>query len=206
MQLLSELRSPRIQQEARIFPHTSDRCRSEPATTSMEFWLDFVTALKTLLAFAYLFVFQIIRTTLTLLQRYVCWPLTGVTKQLAKAKAEHRAHVLDIVWRYKVEPFWAAELGDFLLRHQHFADLHLICRDSVTLYSIDHEKAVFVETSDDVIVWKNRHGCFLSEAQYSNAKRVVVVYRGAFDDLLSALENGGWFGSIETVISSLARL
>ncbi len=97
------------------------------------------------------------------------------------------AHVLDIVWRNKIEPFYGAHVNDFLLHHNSFTSLSIILRDSVSLYAIDSEKATFVQTEEDVTVWRSKYGTFLSEAQYEHAKSVIIVYRNSFNALLSQL-------------------
>ena len=139
------------------------------------------------------FLFAIIRKTHSVLQYHIWWRLNGLRKELAQARrsdssiGNRRAHVLNIVWRFKIEPHSGAHVNDFLLRHSHFTSLEVILRNSVSLYAIDSEKATFIQTDEDIAVWKSQHGAFLTEAQYHHAKKIIIIYRDSYDAVVSVL-------------------
>ena len=149
--------------------------------------------LKVIYVFISYSAFSLIRILHNAIQRQIWWRLNGVKAGEERAKnssdASQAAHVLDIVWRNKIEPFYGAHVDDFLLHHNSFTSLSIILRDSVTLYAIDSEKATFVQTGEDVTVWRSKYGTFLSEAQYLHAKRVIIIYRDSFNTLLSQLNS-----------------
>ena len=140
------------------------------------------------------FLFAIIRMTHNALQHHIWWRLNGVRSELNRLRrldgnASQTAHVLDIIWRNKLEPIFGPHLNDFILCHNRFTSLEIILQDSVSLYAVDGEKATFVQTEENVIVWKSQYGAFYTEAQYEHAQRVIVVYRESYNVILSLLNS-----------------
>ena len=145
-----------------------------------------------IIAFSKYFVFKLARAIFCFVQQQIWWPISGTNKELKTMAnrndhGEPTAQVLDIIYRYKLEPALGGDVTDFILFHRHFTTLDIIKQDNVTLYAIDQDKATFVETDEKVTPWKSQHGSFFTEAQYNHARRVIIVYKKSFDFLSSQL-------------------
>lgn len=89
--------------------------------------------------------------------------LTGLTQAVEEARRcevyTRSAHVQDIIWRYNYEPSFGNNERDFLTVHHSFTSPDIVrIKDNITLYSINFEKAVFVETDEGVCVWEKECG------------------------------------------------
>ena len=91
----------------------------------------------------------------------------------------------NIEWRYNFEPAYANSIRDFLLSHHSFTSPDVVLQDNMTLYSIDMDKAIFVEAANNLRVWERECGSFYSEMQYRYATRVIVIYSETVKRLLS---------------------
>ena len=78
---------------------------------------------------------------------------------------------------------------DFMTVHHSFVFPDVIFRENMTLYYIDLDKAVFVETDENICVWSKEVRAFYSETLYSYAKNVIIVYKNALDKLLESISS-----------------
>ncbi|KAK2144513.1 hypothetical protein LSH36_749g00002 [Paralvinella palmiformis] len=89
---------------------------------------------------------------------------------------ECSARVLDILGRHKYDTLVNLNsISDFILLHRGFDHPGRILADEVSLYEVNDEQAVFVETPPGVEVWRGRLNSFHAIAQLENAVRVVVL-------------------------------
>ena len=149
-----------------------------------------VTTFSLLLTLIHQLFFSCVRLIYTFLLEQIYWRFTGTRQLIHRAKQanadyERAAHVLSIEWRYIFEPTYANSIRDFLLSHHSFTSPDVVLKDNVTLYSIDMDKAIFVEVASNIRVWERECGSFFSEMQYRYATRVIVIYSETVKRLLS---------------------
>ena len=151
-----------------------------------------VTMLNLLLQLLQGLIFKCIRLVHWFIQEKVWWRINGTTALIDQAKKcvnySRAAHVLTIRWRYNIEPSFGNSISDFVLKSDNFVSPDIVFQDNVTLYYIDMDKAVFIETEKNIHVWQRECGTFYSDMQYHHAKRVVVIYKSALKELLKKLE------------------
>jgi hypothetical protein len=154
------------------------------------------------------------RNVFVLLQRG-WWTLNGTAKTLSQihqgALYETSAHVEKVLWRGKAEPFCIARYKDFIGVHERFDSPRCVLADNVTLYSVSHTEATFVETPPDLDIYNSRHAPFLYLTQFHNAVRTLTIPNWTFKKLadevgdpkteVTILPNTGRCGS--TILSQM---
>ena len=96
---------------------------------------------------------------------------------------ERCAHVMTILYKYRLDDWINAKLDDFILAHDRFENPDFIHRDDVSLYAIDSTHAIFVQCSNSVYQ-KN----FFILGQYYGAEKVITMSLKYFNQLAERLE------------------
>lgn len=118
----------------------------------------------------------------------IVWVLTGTNRTARRNKTlkiyKNTAHVLKVICRYKMDLLaQPSGLDNFLCVHNSFQDPEYVLARNVTLYSINNNEAIFVETDADVDVRMSECNPFLRVAQFKNAKKVILLPLYAFQTL-----------------------
>ena len=89
--------------------------------------------------------------------------------------------IQDIWFKCVFDEIIAGQKEDFLTVHNSFASTDILLKDNVTLYSLNHNEAVFVKTASSINVYDGDKGSgFLRIAQYRYATQVLLVPLEAF--------------------------
>ena len=112
-----------------------------------------------------LLVFLTLRTVCTVIQ-YMWWWLNGTYAKLSRVESPECYHestqVLDIWFRY-------------ITTHRGFVDPDKVLRDNITLYELTPQKAVFIESPENINVYHSSVASFGKEGQFNHGQRLYVM-------------------------------
>ena len=125
------------------------------------------------------FAWNVFRKTLMIPQG-IWWLINGTYIQIWRSKQiknyDWSAHVLTIRFRHKLDLILQPSGPEnFITTHHSFQHPKYILKDNVTLYYVNREEAVLVESDADVDVAHSKHGSFMRIAQFYNAKKVILM-------------------------------
>ncbi|ESO09494.1 hypothetical protein HELRODRAFT_168487 [Helobdella robusta] len=126
--------------------------------------------------------------------QWMVWECTGVASTLRQATKNPRnkkaVQKLRVRSKFKFcEYLFPASFWDFLTTHERFEPPEYVLQDHITLYSVTHAEAIFVETKPGVKVWDTKvYPPFFMAAQFFN---VVNVLRMPIDCLHKLAEKIG---------------
>ncbi|ESO09495.1 hypothetical protein HELRODRAFT_168488 [Helobdella robusta] len=113
--------------------------------------------------------------------QWIFWECTGVASALRQATKNpwnnKAVQVLKIRSRFKLCDYtFPASFWDFLTTHERFEPLEYVLQDHITLYVVNHDEAIFVETKPGVKVWDTKiHSPFMMNAQFINAVKILKI-------------------------------
>ena len=101
---------------------------------------------------------------------------------------DHSAQVYDVKYRYKLDVILGqSSFTDFVLTHDKFVHPMYLLRDECVLYQVTGSHAIFVEVDQGVDIWRGKHGSFLRQAQFQQAKKVITLPLPALERLAESL-------------------
>ena len=135
--------------------------------------------------------YHILHAVVNMLQ-FLIWVVNGtMVEHWSSYKAEHfstAAHVYDIIYRYKFDVILGqSSFTDFVLTHDKFVHPMYLLRDECVLYQVTGSHAIFVEVDQGVDIWRGKHGSFLRQAQFQQAKKVITLPLPALERLAESL-------------------
>ena len=129
----------------------------------------------------------IIRKTYVTLQSLVWWcngTQARITRNYKDGVYNNSAQVLNIFARHKFDKIdQPSGPSDFLMTHKEFVDPEYVLQDHVSLYYININEAVFVETEEGVDVTLSKYGGFVRFAQFHLARKLIVMPMAVFHQL-----------------------
>ena len=98
-------------------------------------------------------------------QEKLWWRINGINFLRENAirceDYDRAAHVLKIAWRFNMQPSIKNSVSDFITVHHSFVCPDVVLRDNITLYYIDMNKAVFIQTDEHVRIWSKAVEVFI---------------------------------------------
>ena len=125
------------------------------------------------------FVYDAVRKLYTVIQG-LWWMVNGtyLSQYTSKQDKNHyrRAHLLDIVFRYKLDLVAGPSGPDnFITVHTAFVSPSYVLQDNVTLYYVTATEAIFTESPEAINVSHSDNGPFLRAAQFEHARRIIKL-------------------------------
>ena len=100
------------------------------------------------------YLFKLIQLMYAFVQEKLWWRINGINFLRENAirceDYDRAAHVLKIAWRFNMQPSIKNSVSDFITVHHSFVCPDVVLRDNITLYYIDMNKAVFIQTDEHV--------------------------------------------------------
>ncbi|XP_050419312.1 uncharacterized protein LOC126832534 [Patella vulgata] len=165
----------------------SENNHLEHISTAMYKGRDYVLYLMSFL------LYRFTRSIIVTFQKFT-WAITGVENIRRDARRglqfRQSAHVLDIFWKRKFLPHTIADPKDFIALHSCFKHPNYVLKPNVSLYCMTKTDAIFVETPEGTNIYKSQqHNSYLYEAQFTNAKKIVMMPLASFHKIASDVGN-----------------
>ena len=105
------------------------------------------------------------------------WWMFGVTAHGRETKEgqhyDSSAQILDVLARHQCSLY--ASRDNFMLIHKEFASPNVVFQNNVSLYGLNKNEAIFVETSQEESIYNVKYFPILLLTQFSNAVRVIIL-------------------------------
>ena len=108
------------------------------------------------------------------------WWLNGTYAKLSRVEIPECYHestqVLDIWFRYRFDKLMSRpSSSDYITTHRGFVDPDKVLRDNITLYELTPQKAVFIESPENINVYHSSVASFVKEGQFNHGQILYVM-------------------------------
>jgi hypothetical protein len=105
--------------------------------------------------------------------------INGTSKEIIEAHRHFNksAHILDIIWKNKLNTVESVKFNNFMVKHNSYADpVKTVAQDdNVSLISICQDFALFAYFHQGLSIYDTKHGPFLYNVQYENVIKIITV-------------------------------
>jgi hypothetical protein len=105
--------------------------------------------------------------------------IKGTSKEIIEAHQcfNKSAHIVDILWKHRLNSVEYVKYNNFLVKHNSYADpVKTIAQDdNVSLISICQDFALFGYCHQGLSIYDSKHGPFVYNVQYENVTKIITV-------------------------------
>jgi len=134
-------------------------------------------------ALFYIFIYLPIYFIFTMVQRlyWLCNGMSDIVSQIESGQLyERSAHVFNIQWKVKKEPFHLLSKWNFMASHRSFEHPNYVLSHNVSLLAVEYNRAVFVEVPHNYDIFDCRISPFITIGQFKESVRIITMPLSSF--------------------------
>ena len=135
------------------------------------------------MALFYIFIYLPIYFIFTLVQKlyWLCNGMSDIIDQIEAGQLyERSAHVYDIQWKVKKEPFQLLSKWNFIATHRSFEHPNYVLNYNVSLLAVEYDRALFVEVPHNYDIFDCRKSPFIHIGQFAESVRIITMPLSSF--------------------------